>query len=89
MMGIEHERIHIETSLVLHRQMPLQFIKNIKELNICTHSSKSPKNDMVKISSQAVKLGKNINHNLYGWDNEYGVYKESVNEFKSFKISCK
>ena len=44
LMGIEHERIHIETSLVLHRQMPLQFIKNIKELNICTHSSKSPKN---------------------------------------------
>ena len=85
LMGIEHERIHIETSLVLHRQMPLQFIKNIKELNICTHSSKSPKNDMVKISSQAVKLGKNINHNLYGWDNEYGVYKESVNEFKVSK----
>ena len=46
LMGIEHERIHIETSLVLHRQMPLEFIKNIKELNICTHSSKSPKNDI-------------------------------------------
>ena len=85
LMGIEHERIHIETSLVLHRQMPLQFIKNIKELNICTHSSKSHKNDMVKISSQAVKKKKNINHNLYGWDNEYGVYKESVNEFKVSK----
>lgn len=85
LMGIEHERIHIETSLVLHRQMPLEFIKSVKELNICTHSSKSPKNEMVKISSQEVKLGKSIDHNLYGWDNEYGVYEDSVNEFKASK----
>lgn len=85
LMGIEHERIHIETSLVLHRQMPLEFIKSVKELNICTHSSKSPKNEMVKISSQEVKLGKSIDHNLYGWDNEYGVYEDSVNEFKTSK----
>ena len=27
LMGIEHERIHLETSSVLHRQMPLSFIK--------------------------------------------------------------
>ena len=26
-MGIEHERIHIETSSVLHRQMPLAFVR--------------------------------------------------------------
>lgn len=85
LMGIEHERIHIETSLVLHRQMPLEFLKNVKELNICTHSSKSPKNEMVKIASQELKLGKSIDHNLYGWDNEYGVYEDSVNEFKASK----
>ena len=29
LMGIEHERIHLETSSVLHRQMPLEFIKEI------------------------------------------------------------
>ena len=85
LMGIEHERIHIETSLVLHRQMPLEFVKSVKELNICTHSSKSPKNEMVKIASQELKLGKSIDHNLYGWDNEYGVYEDSVNEFKASK----
>lgn len=27
LMGIEHERIHIETSLVLHRQMPIELEK--------------------------------------------------------------
>jgi len=85
LMGIEHERIHIETSLVLHRQMPLEFVKNVKELNICTHSSEAPKNGMIKINSAQIKLGKSTSHNLYGWDNEYGVYEEEVNEFKVSK----
>ncbi|MDD2449250.1 MAG: 5-histidylcysteine sulfoxide synthase [Sulfurimonas sp.] len=85
LMGIEHERIHIETSLVLHRQMPLEFVKNVEEFKICSHSSKAPKNEMIKIASQQVKLGKSTTHNLYGWDNEYGHYEEEVGEFKASK----
>jgi len=49
LMGIEHERIHIETSLVLHRQMPLEFIKETPEFNICTHAGKAPQNEMIKV----------------------------------------
>ncbi len=85
LMGIEHERIHIETSLVLHRQMPIEFVKEVKEFNICTHSSKAPKNEMIKIKGGNVFLGKERSHNLYGWDNEYGKYKESVESFKVSK----
>jgi hypothetical protein len=43
-MGIEHERIHIETSLVLHRQMPIELVKEVSELSACSHSSTAPLN---------------------------------------------
>ncbi|MFA5460612.1 MAG: 5-histidylcysteine sulfoxide synthase [Sulfurimonas sp.] len=86
LMGIEHERIHIETSLVLHRQMPIELVKEIKEFNICTHSAEAPQNSMIEISGKSVRLGKDKGHNLYGWDNEYGKYEESVEDFKVSKF---
>ena len=86
LMGIEHERIHIETSLVLHRQMPLKFIKEVDDFSICSHFSDAPKNEMLIVESQKIKLGKDKTHNLYGWDNEYGTYKEDVAEFKVAKF---
>jgi 5-histidylcysteine sulfoxide synthase/putative 4-mercaptohistidine N1-methyltranferase len=85
LMGIEHERIHIETSLVLHRQMPIEFVKESDIFNICTHSSNAPKNEMLSIKGGYIKLGKDESHHLYGWDNEYGNYEEDVKEFKASK----
>jgi len=85
LMGIEHERIHIETSLVLHRQMPIEFVKEVEEFNICSHSSTPPKNEMITIEGGDVVLGKEKSHNLYGWDNEYGEYRESVAGFSVSK----
>jgi 5-histidylcysteine sulfoxide synthase/putative 4-mercaptohistidine N1-methyltranferase len=85
LMGIEHERIHIETSLVLHRQIPLEFVKEVKEFDICTHSSNAPKNEMIDLRGKTVVLGKDLSHNLYGWDNEYGKYSEIVNDFSVSK----
>jgi 5-histidylcysteine sulfoxide synthase/putative 4-mercaptohistidine N1-methyltranferase len=84
-MGIEHERIHIETSLVLHRQMPIELVKEVSELSACSHSSTAPLNEMVNIKSQHIELGKDRHHHLYGWDNEYGTYEEDVKEFKTAK----
>ncbi|WP_372998153.1 5-histidylcysteine sulfoxide synthase [Sulfurimonas sp.] len=84
-MGIEHERIHVETSLVLHRQMPIEFVKEVSELRPCSHSSDAPTNEMISIKSQHIELGKDKQHHLYGWDNEYGTYEEDVKEFKTSK----
>lgn len=81
LMGIEHERIHIETSLVLHRQMPIAYIKDLEEFPICKHSSNAPENEMLNIESQLIKLGKTKDNKLYGWDNEYGSYEEEVAAF--------
>ncbi|WP_373034876.1 5-histidylcysteine sulfoxide synthase [Sulfurimonas sp.] len=85
LMGIEHERIHIETSLVLHRQMPIEFVKEVDTFKICTHSSHAPANEMINIKGGHIKLGKDESHHLYGWDNEYGNYEEDVKDFKSSK----
>jgi len=81
LMGIEHERIHIETSLVLHRQMSIDDIKEVKEFKLCPHSDSAPKNEMIEVSASFVKLGVDETHNLYAWDNEYGVYEEEVAGF--------
>ncbi len=85
LMAIEHERIHIETSLVLHRQMPIEDVKEVKEFNICEHWAPSLKNEMLKMSAMHVTLGKSKEHNLYGWDNEYGTYAEHVKDFSVSK----
>ena len=86
LMGIEHERIHIETSLVLHTQMPLEFIKEVPLFSSCSHWGDAPLNEMISIKAQNIELGKGKFHNLYGWDNEYGRYKEDVKEFQTSKF---
>ena len=83
LMGIEHENIHIETSLVLHRQMPLKYIKK-QNYKISQTDHKPPTNSLIDIDAMKITLGKPHDHKLYGWDNEYGK-KESFVE--SFKIS--
>jgi len=85
LMGIEHERIHIETSSVLHRQMPIEFIKELSEFNICKEYGDAPVNSMLHIKASDVLLGKSRLNNLYGWDNEYGSYYEYVGDFQVSK----
>ena len=85
LMGVEHERIHLETSLVLHRQMPLELVKSSPYFPICEKSSRHPKNAMVDIAATDVKMGVDDSHELYGWDNEYGTREESVPAFKAAK----
>ena len=81
LMGIEHERIHIETSSVLHRQMPLEYIKEEGDFAACQEFPPPPQNEMVQIGACQAVLGKEKNHNLYGWDNEYGIHKEELSPF--------
>jgi len=85
LMGIEHERIHIETSLVLHRQMPIEFVKEVEEFVLCPHAGEAVKNEMLTIKGGNIKLGKSNEHHLYGWDNEYGSYEENIADFQAGK----
>ena len=86
LMGIEHERIHIETSLVLHRQMPIELVKDLDLFTPCMQSGDAPKNELLEIGASKIQLGVDKeSHKLYGWDNEYGIYEESVEKFKVSK----
>lgn len=83
-MGIEHERIHIETSSVLHRQMPLQFVRSHEDFPICPMRGAALRNTLVGFGSRDVTMGKGSGDNgLYGWDNEYGEHTASVKAFQA------
>ncbi len=87
LMGIEHEKIHIETSSVLHRQLDLRFIKDngfFTPAPANAHAS-APENELIKVSGGLVRLGKEQGSALYGWDNEYGVYEEELAPFEAAK----
>jgi putative 4-mercaptohistidine N1-methyltranferase len=84
-MGIEHERIHVETSSVLHRQMPLEFIKDVDDFKICKECRDVVQNSLISIPKKSIKLGKDWDDKYYGWDNEYGVCEEDLDKFSVSK----
>ncbi len=85
MMGIEHERIHLETSSVLIRQLPLdQVVKGLFGER-CSVVGEAPVNELIPVTGAVVKLGKPTDYPLYGWDNEYGSYEEDVADFSASK----
>lgn len=86
LMGIEHERIHIETSSVLHRQMPLEFVKPSAAFRYCEEYGDAPQNGMVAITGATVHLGKMKSDPYYGWDNEYGSTAETVADFRASRM---
>jgi len=85
LMGIEHEHIHIETSSVLHRQMPLAFIKPVDDFKTCNDFPQAPHNELVAMQGEVITLGKDKSHHLYGWDNEYGTQTIKVEAFEVSK----
>ncbi|WP_345986159.1 5-histidylcysteine sulfoxide synthase [Sulfurimonas sp. HSL-1656] len=86
LMGIEHERIHIETSSVLHRQMPLELVKPSTAFRYCEEYGDAPENGMVAITGATVHLGKMKSDPYYGWDNEYGSAAETVADFRASRM---
>ncbi|MCK9309799.1 MAG: 5-histidylcysteine sulfoxide synthase [Candidatus Cloacimonetes bacterium] len=83
MMGIEHQRIHLETSSVLIRQLPLSEVQQLEFWDICHESGAAPKNELLNVKGGQIKLGKESNDPLYGWDNEYGTKQVEVGDFKA------
>jgi 5-histidylcysteine sulfoxide synthase/putative 4-mercaptohistidine N1-methyltranferase len=83
MMGIEHERIHLETSSVLIRQLPIDQVVQLPFWDICQETGEPPMNELVPVAGGKVLLGKTKEHPLYGWDNEYGAHEAIVADFKA------
>jgi 5-histidylcysteine sulfoxide synthase/putative 4-mercaptohistidine N1-methyltranferase len=86
LMGIEHERIHLETSSVLIRQTAPEYLKPATDpvhafWARCPHTGKAPANELLPVPGGRVRLGKPREHDQYGWDNEYGRHVADVAPF--------
>ncbi|RLA67220.1 MAG: SAM-dependent methyltransferase [Epsilonproteobacteria bacterium] len=85
MMGIEHENIHLETSSVLIRQLPLKYIQANVNWKECEDYGNAPHNTLLDVQAGTVILGKNKDAQLFGWDNEYGEHQTHIPAFKAAK----
>jgi 5-histidylcysteine sulfoxide synthase/putative 4-mercaptohistidine N1-methyltranferase len=95
-MGMEHERIHLETSSVLIRELPVHLVARppqwptLAALHPAENSEVAyppqagrdfPQNDLVTVSAREVAIGKDFDFPTFGWDNEYGSRNARVGDF--------
>lgn len=83
LMGIEHDRIHLETSSVLMRQHDLKYVQPLPDWQPCRESGPAPENTLVDIPAGRVVLGRALTDPVYGWDNEYGHHQAEVTAFRA------
>jgi 5-histidylcysteine sulfoxide synthase/putative 4-mercaptohistidine N1-methyltranferase len=91
LMGIEHERIHLETSSVIMRMMPLEDLRQGEELSeeerrlwrACDEMGTPPANEWLPVPGRSIHLGKPASDRTYGWDNEYGTEEVSLPDFQA------
>lgn len=88
LMGIEHERIHLETSSVLIRQLPIEWVQPQAYWPACPDARHErhavPHNKLVAVEGARVVQGKT--DDTYGWDNEYGTLTTDVKPFKASQM---
>ena len=89
-MGIEHERIHLETSSVLIRQLETRWVRPHDDWPVCdtaeTDPAAAPMNELLDVPGGTVVQGKSHDAPLYGWDNEYGRLETTVKPFKASRM---
>jgi 5-histidylcysteine sulfoxide synthase len=81
LMGIEHQRIHFETSSMLIRQLPVERVKRPQGWQYAPSYSQISPNKMSEVSGGIVEVGKPEDSPIYGWDSEYGYRQVQVNSF--------
>ena len=85
MMGIEHQRIHLETSSVIMRRLPIEEVRPLAGWEPCPVIGAALENSLLSVSGGKVVLGKGKEHPLYGWDNEFGRRQSEVWDFTASK----
>ena len=94
-MAFEHERIHLETSSILMRELPAPLIRTPAGWPLVHHSSPVvdcfapvagkdyPTNPMQAVPGARVELGKPRDFRSFSWDNSYGHDTRDVDECDS------
>jgi len=96
LMGMEHEKIHLETSAVIISQVPIELIKKNHQFNFRTYYDEksdvdcpadAPSNTLVRIPGGEVTMGKDYQErDLYGWDNEFGNERKTLKPFTASQM---
>ena len=89
-MICEHERIHLETSTTLIRELPIDCVRRPAHWPLDhasawrkgTPSSSPEAPELVAVAAGTVALGKPKTHKTYSWDNEYGDRSIDVKAFE-------
>jgi 5-histidylcysteine sulfoxide synthase len=93
-MGIEHEKIHLETSSMLMRELPVTWLSEpefFPTSNASTHGEAGPpaqRHQPVEWQNHpggAIRFGKPLGTPSFGWDNEYGERSVSLKPFSLSK----
>ena len=83
-MAFEHERIHLETSSVLMRELPIEFVsKPAQWPSSLTQAEQATENKLIERPAITVQLGKPSDYPTFGWDNEYGSESRKVRPFEA------
>ncbi len=85
-MAFEHERIHLETSSVLMRELPIEHVRRPQgwpEFVALKTEGHFPENPMIDMPACEVALGKPRDFPSFGWDNEYGKETRDVKPFSA------
>jgi 5-histidylcysteine sulfoxide synthase/putative 4-mercaptohistidine N1-methyltranferase len=91
-MAMEHDRIHLETSSVLLREMPLSLLalpegwpsaRRALEAPLAVDLAPDAEPSFARVEGGAVSLGKPEKFPTYGWDNEYGSRVAQVAPFEA------
>lgn len=86
-MGLEHERIHLETSSVLMRELPVEYLRKPKEwLPLFLSEKPLTAAQFVRVPETQVRIGKPDDFPTFGWDNEYGEKTETVPAFEASSL---
>ncbi|WP_166169127.1 5-histidylcysteine sulfoxide synthase [Acinetobacter sp. SA01] len=83
LMGIEHERIHLETSSVLIRQQRLDYVYNLPQWRAKVMTGVAPENVLLAVPAGQISLHKTFESSFYGWDNEYGRHQADIPTFQA------
>lgn len=85
-MSFEHDRIHLETTSVLIRELPIEFVRTPvawPPLSVEHKDKRFVDNSMIRLEKSVVTIGKPVNWSSFGWDNEYGSEDRPVSSFSA------
>ncbi|MCB0851703.1 MAG: 5-histidylcysteine sulfoxide synthase, partial [Bacteroidetes bacterium] len=83
LMGMEHDRIHFETSSVLIRQLDANLVEKPEGWEYAPSSGSAPETKWISMAGGTITFGKPDDSDIYGWDNEFGTLTVEVKPFKA------